>query len=138
MDNNNIVSEDANEQVDQVVLAQSVSDNIKYEMVKDVLVKPLEPIKVVREFKVPVVESTEEQATNEEGEALEYKKVETKTEEVESVYRKGIILKLPVSYTEDVYKIGQTVVYNGRFAAEFDLLKDSQLVKLYDIIAIAN
>ena len=43
--------------VDQSVLAEDVSNKIKYEFVDAFLVKPLDPIKVKKEFSKPVAKS---------------------------------------------------------------------------------
>ena len=77
---------------------ETVVNGIKYTMLKDVLVKPLEPVMVTKEI----------------------------TEQI------------PTCLTECEYKVGDTIVYNKKFAKDFDLFKDSQLVKPYDIIAISN
>lgn len=120
--------------MDNTVLAQSVSDNIKYTMLKDILVKPLDPVMITKEIQVPKVK---EVTTEEEVDATvqEYDEVETKTVEVKSAYRKGIVLKTIEGHS---FEVGDTVVYNERFAVDFDLVKDSQLVKPYDIVAISK
>ena len=113
-------------------LAKDVSENIEYAMAKDFLVKPLEPTMVTKEFKVPVTKDKK----NDDGiEVNDYDDVATETKEVESNFAKGIILKVPASWTEDNFKIGDTIVYNKKFSVEFDLFKNSVLVKPYDIIA---
>ena len=122
------------EVLDNTVLAQSVSDNIKYDMLKDILVKPLEPVMITKEIQVPKVKETA--ADDETGvDVQEYDEVETKTIEVKSAYRKGIVLKALEGHP---FNVGDTVVYNERFAVDFDLVKDSQLVKPYDIVAIGR
>ena len=65
-----------------------------------------------------------------------YEKFETKTEtkEVESEWREGIVLSIPEEYKNLGYEVGDTIVYNKKFAKDFDLFKDSVLVKSYDII----
>ena len=40
------------------------------------------------------------------------------------------------SLTDVKFKVGDTVAYNKKFAMYFDLVKDTQLVKPYDIIAV--
>jgi hypothetical protein len=131
------------ETVDNVLLAESVSDGVKFTMLKDVLVKPLDPVMITKEVQVPKVKevSTDTEDAKGVGEVLEYDEVETQTVEVKSTFRKGIILKMPTVVSEGVkfgFTIGDTIVYNERFAVNFDLFKDSQLVKPYDIVAIEN
>lgn len=129
--------EEAIEQVDQTALAESLSGLIKFEMCKDVLVKPLEPVKVMKEFEVPVEASQDED--KELGvEVKSYETTKKEIKEVESNFAKGIVLKMPpvLNGTESPFNIGDTVIFNGRFAIDFDLLKDSKLIKPYDIVAV--
>ena len=108
---------------------ETVINGIGYTPLKDVLVKPLEPIKLKKEI-------TEAVGTGEKDVAG-YEKFETKTEvkEVESEWRLGIVLAIPESLNITDFKVGDTIVFNKKFAKDFDLFKDSQLVKPYDIIA---
>ena len=73
--------------------------------------------------------------------------VETEVKEVESNYRKGIVLKVPYEYQTMVndskfnvanINVGDTIVYKAGFAQWFDLLKDSQLVDSYSIVALVK
>lgn len=107
---------------------ETVVNGIKWEMLKDVLIKPLPPTMVTKE----ITEQVPNGKTDEEG----FKEYDTKTEvkEVESDWATGIVLKMPK--TVDNIKIGDTVVYNKKFAMYFDLVKDTMLVKPYDIIAV--
>lgn len=119
--------------VDQTILAESVSGMIKYEMTKDLLVKPMEVrnVKITRE--VPVVIDT----TKDDGlDINDYQETTTEEIEVPSAFREGIVLKVPVGFEGVV--IGDTIIYNGKFAVDFDLFKDSQLVKPYDVVAKVN
>lgn len=113
---------------------ETVLEGLKYVPLKDVLIKPLAPIKLKKEV-------TEAVGTGEKD-VDGYEKFDTKTEtkEVESEWREGIVLALPNSEQmkeacEKDFKVGDIVVYNKKFAKEFDLFKDSMLVKAYDIIA---
>ena len=97
---------------------ETVVNGIKYTMLKDVLVKPLEPVMVTKEI-------TEQIPTGEVDEdGFNKYDTQTETKEVESEYSTGVVLKIPTCLTE--------------FAKDFDLFKDSQLVKPYDIIAVSN
>lgn len=133
-----------NEMIDQSELAESVSKSIKIEFFDFFLVKPLDPIKVTKEFSKPV--STGTPKKDENGvEAQDFENVETEVKEVDSDYRKGIVLKLPMYYktaTEEEaaklppIKIGSVVVFRDRCGSPYDLLKDSKLLRQYDIIGI--
>ena len=120
---NEVVSEDK-------VLA-TVVNGIKYTFFKDVMVKPL-AIKMISKEVVTQVPTKE---VDEDG----FNKYDTVTEvkEVESSYGTGIILSIPDGL-ETPFTVGDTVVYNRRHAVDFDLFKDSQLIKPYDIIAIVK
>lgn len=109
---------------------ETVLDKLNYTFIKDVLLKPLDPIKLTKEV-------TEAVGTGEKD-VDGYEKFETKTEtkEIESEWREGVILALPLEVKEVPFKVGDTVIYNKKFAKDFDLFKTSVLVKAYDIIAI--
>ena len=126
------VSADINSEVvnEDKVLA-TVVNGIKYTFFKDVMVKPL-AIKMISKEVVTQVPTKE---VDEDG----FNKYDTVTEvkEVESSYGTGIILSIPGGL-EMPFTVGDTVVYNRRHAVDFDLFKDSQLIKPYDIIAIVK
>lgn len=108
---------------------ETVIEGMEYIPLKDALIKPLPPIKITKEVSEAVGTG--------EKDVDGYEKFETKTEtkEVESEWRTGIILVLPLEVKETSFSVGDTVVYNKKFAKEFDLFKDSVLVKVYDIVA---
>ena len=109
---------------------ETVVNGIKWEVLKDVLVKPLPAIMVTKEF----TEQVPNGKVDEDG----FNEYDTKTEtkEVESDLATCILLQI-FSFLLDVkFKVGDTVAYNKKFAMYFDLLKDTQLVKPYDIIAV--
>lgn len=132
--------------VDQSVLANDVSNKIKYEFLDKFLVKPLDPIKVKKEFSSPV--SDKPAKKDADGvEAVDYEEVKTEIKEVDSDYRKGIVLKVPMShsnslkdqsvakYTSEI-KVGDVVIFRDRSSEFFDLIKDSRLVTYFNIVAI--
>ena len=128
--------------IDQSVLAEDVASKIKYQFLDYFLIKPLDPIKVKKEFSKPVDTKL---SKDEDGiEAQDFDKVETEVKEVVSDYRKGIVLKCPLYYENsdnDVkkyqyIKIGDTVIFREAAGLRFDLLKDSRLIRQYDILGI--
>ena len=128
--------------IDQSVLAEDVASQIKYQFLDFFLVKPLDPIKVKKEFSTPVDTTIRK---DENGiEAQDYKEVMTEVKEVDSDYRRGIVLKRPLYYensddNSNVYlniKIGDTVIFRDTAGLRFDLLKDSRLLRQYDILGI--
>jgi co-chaperonin GroES (HSP10) len=129
--------------IDQSVLAEDVASQIKYQFLDFFLVKPLDPIKVKKEFSTPVAKT--EPVKDENGiEAQDFDEVTTEVKEVDSDYRRGIVLKRPLYYenaddNSNVYlniKIGDTVIFRDTAGLRFDLLKDSRLLRQYDILGI--
>lgn len=128
--------------IDQSVLAEDVANKIKYQFLDYFLIKPLDPIKVKKEFSKPVDTKL---TKDEDGiEAQDFEKVETEVKEVDSDYRKGIVLKCPLYYENNNgdansfqhIKIGDTVIFRETAGLRFDLLKDSRLIRQYDILGI--
>lgn len=111
---------------------ETVVNGLKYTMLKDVLVKPLAPTMVTKEY----TEQIPTGVVDEDG----FNEYETKTEtkEVPSDFATGVVLQIPSSVGDQEFKVGDTVVYNKKFAKDFDLFKDSQLVKAFDVIAICK
>ena len=132
--------------IDQSVLAEDISSKIEYEFRNLFLVKPLDPVKVKKEFSKPVAKDDTAKKDENEIEAVDYDQVETEVKEVDSDYRTGVVLKVPFDsknrmcskdFPEMEINVGDTVVYKDRRGAWFDLLKNTQLVGVYDIIAKA-
>lgn len=133
--------------IDQSVLAEDLAKKITLEFTRDFLVKPLEPVMVKKEFDKPVAKDNTPKTDDNGIEAVDYDEVETEVKEVESDFRKGIVLKIPTEYAAqkadekfgdailDV-KVGDTILYPNRAGKWFDQLKDTQLVRFYDVIAV--
>lgn len=124
--------------IDQSVLAQDVSNKIKYNFFDYYLVKPLDPIKVKKEFSEPVAKANtvDKNGVN----ANDFDEVKTEVKEVDSDFRKGVVIKLPTYYDEPNAKryaeIGDIVIFRETAGLRFDLVKDSRLLRLYDILGI--
>ena len=124
--------------IDQSQLAQGVAERIKYSFFDYFLVKPLEPVKVKKEFSTPVDTTVRK---DENGiEAQDFKEVMTEVKEVDSDYRKGVVIKCPTYYGEEGAKmhakVGDIVIFRDAAGLRFDLVKDSRLLRLYDILGI--
>lgn len=122
--------------IDQSQLAQDVAERIPYSFFDFFLVKPLEPIKVKKEFSKPVSNGT---SKDENGiEAEDFDKVETEVKEVDSDYRRGVVIKCPTYYDDPGAKmhanVGDVVIFRDTAGLRFDLVKDSRLLRLYDIL----
>ena len=139
--------EDDEKIIDQAAVAESVGNKIKYSFSDYFLVKPLDPIKVKKEFtklpdnKKPVKDKNGVEAVN-----VESSEIETEVKEVDSDYRKAVVLKTPFYYEKTLMenpnmmkiKVGDVILYKENRSMWFDLIKDSQLVKIYEIIAVEN
>lgn len=132
--------------IDQTQLAEDLSSRIKYEFRQMFLVKPLEPIKVKKKISEPVVKDAKPKEDKDGIKAVDYDEVKTEIKEVDSDYTRAVVLKLPYEYTHPYnddkiqqmpIKVGDIIIYRSSRLGTmyFDLLKDSQLVPLYDIVA---
>lgn len=128
--------------IDQSVLAEDVASKIPYEFRDFFLIKPLDPVKVKKEFSTPVVKENAATSVKDDIEAQDYDEVKTEVKEVDSDYRRGIVLKSPVWYpTEEmkeneVINTGDIVLFKDTAGMFFDLVKDSKIIRLYDIVAV--
>jgi hypothetical protein len=125
--------------IDQTELAESVANSIPYSFFDFFMVKPLDPIKVKKEVTKPVSDSTP--TKDENGvEAQDFDKVETEVQEVDSDYRKGVVIKCPTYYDEPNAKmyanVGDIVIFRDTAGLRFDLVKDTRLLRLYDILGL--
>lgn len=132
---------DEEKMIDQSVLAEDVANKIKYEFRDFFLIKPLDPVKVKKEFSTPVAKG--EPKADENGiEAQDFDEVKTEVKEVNSDYRRGIVLKQPSWYPTDemkeneIIKTGDVVLFRDTAGSFFDLVKDSKIIRLYDIVAV--
>jgi hypothetical protein len=125
--------------IDQSELAKSVAEKIKYSFFDYFLVKPLDPVKVKKEFSKPVSEKPATEDAN-GVEAQDFDKVETEVKEVDSDYRKGVVIKCPTYYDEpganQTVFVGDVVIFRDAAGLRFDLVKDSRLLRLYDILGV--
>lgn len=131
--------------VDNTKIAESVSEHINFETLRNFLVKPLDPVMVKKEFSKPIPKNDNPVKDENGVEATDYDKVETEIKEVESDYRKGIVIKVPLDYqramADDKFpatpiNVGNTIIYKDSNARWFDQLKDSQIIDSYSIFAI--
>lgn len=126
--------------MDQSQLAESVAEKIPYTFHDCFLVKPLDKIMVKKE----VTELPNNKPVKDENgvEAVEGTP-KTEVKEVESDYQQGIIIKIPSTYKETEnklmsIKIGDIILYKQTRTMPFDLLKDSRLIRYFDIVAVKN
>lgn len=139
--------EDDEKMIDQAAVAESVGNKIKYSFSDYFLVKPLDPIKVKKEFtKLPDNKKPVKDANGVEAVNVENSEIETEVKEVDSDYRKAVVLKTPFYYEKTLMenpnmmkiKVGDVILYKENRSMWFDLIKDSQLVKIYEITAVES
>ena len=111
-------------------LLEEVIAGIGYNPITCFLVKPLDTIMVSKDITTMKPNGVKDE------DGIEGFDTVTETKEVESNFKEGIVLKLPLQGTCDNVYVGTKIVYNKKFAIDFDLFRDSQLVKPYDIVAI--
>ncbi len=128
--------------VNDKILAEDVSSKIKYEMRGSFLVKPLDPVMVEKEISTPIPTETK----IEDGmEVTDYEEVKTEIKKVESEWGRGVVLKVPYTYSHPhkdhlfndmPIEVGDTIIYHTQIARQFDIFKNSVLVDYYAIAAV--
>lgn len=126
--------------IDQSQLANSVAEKIPYTFHDCFLVKPLDKIMVKKE--VTELPNNKPVKDKDGIEAVEGTP-KTEVKEVESDYQQGVVIKIPSTYKETdnklmSVKIGDIILYKPTRTMPFDLLKDSRLIRYFDIVAVKN
>jgi hypothetical protein len=120
------------------ILLKEVTDNIPYEVVRHLLVKPLE-IKLVNKLTNSIIPDKFEDIIAEDGTKHSIPMSEAKEELVESMWIEAIILQIPPitpdSNFKNTYSVGDKVVVNRRSLIPFDLHKTTAFINPYDIYA---
>ena len=129
-----------NKIIDQSQLAESVAEKIPYTFLDYFLVKPLDKIMVKKE--VTELPNNKPVKDKDGIEAVEGTP-KTEVKEVESDYQQGVVIKIPSTYKETdnklmSVKIGDIILYKPTRTMPFDLLKDSRLIRYFDIVAVKN
>ena len=126
--------------MNQSQLAESVAEKIPYTFHDCFLVKPLDKIMVKKE--VTELPNNKPVKDKDGIEAVEGTP-KTEVKEVESDYQQGVVIKVPSTYKETdnklmSVKIGDIILYKPTRTMPFDLLKDSRLIRYFDIVAVKN
>lgn len=126
--------------MNQSQLAESVAEKIPYTFHDCFLVKPLDKIMVKKE--VTELPNNKPVKDKDGIEAVEGTP-KTEVKEVESDYQQGVVIKIPSTYKETDnklmgVKIGDIILYKPTRTMPFDLLKDSRLIRYFDIVAVKN
>ena len=126
--------------MNQSQLAESVAEKIPYTFHDCFLVKPLDKIMVKKEVtELP----NSKPVKDENGVKAVEGTPKTEVKEVESDYQQGVVIKIPSTYKETEnklmsIKIGDIILYKQTRTMPFDLLKDSRLIRYFDIVAVKN
>lgn len=126
--------------MNQSQLAESVAEKIPYTFHDCFLVKPLDKIMVKKE--VTELPNNKPVKDKDGIEAVEGTP-KTEVKEVESDYQQGVVIKIPSTYKETdnklmSVKIGDIILYKPTRTMPFDLLKNSRLIRYFDIVAVKN
>jgi len=111
----------------------TVLEKIEYNFTKDLLVKPLPPVKVMKHI-TEMVHTEPKEIDPATG--LYKTEIKEYDKEVDSSFRTGVIIALPTNGSAENLELGQTIVFPYKFSIDFDLFKDSVLVKPHDVIGI--
>ena len=115
------------------ILANNIRKDLGLNFLRDLLVKPLDVIMVTKEISTMIPNGKK----NEDG--TNGYEVEKETKEVESNFREGIVISIPISadmsYFGDI-SVGDRIIYGNKGATPFDLFKDSVLVSIGNILAV--
>jgi hypothetical protein len=119
--------------LDTKKLAADLSSKINYQPTYDwLLVKPLKPVMVTK--LVPVAPK---QTMGSIDEAENSQPTEPTKQKVEANIAKGVIIKLGTEYEKtnpEGLEVGDVVLFPNRAGVAFELLKDSRLLRRYEII----
>lgn len=134
--------EEQDKLIDQSALAKSISDKLPYEFTEYFLVKLLDPVKVKKEVVVLPKDSPKKDDNGVEAIEMD-KNPKTEIVEEDSNFRKGIVISIPRLYSNtdnnsklfDV-KEGSVVLFRETSGIQFDLLKNSKLIRMFDIIGV--
>ena len=116
-------------------MALDISKKIPYEPADDrILVKPLKPVMITKEFPVQPNEEVKDLENLPEVKKFEKRKVLASTQ-------KGVIIKLGTDYTSDNtpehlrnYEIGDIVMFQSYAGIKFVLFKDAIMFRRYELL----
>ena len=125
---------------DQKQLAMDLSAKITYEPMDDrILVKPMKPVMITKLVPTPPKDGTIEATTLDEVEKQE--PTDPTKMRVEANIQRGVVIKLGPDYTDPEtparlrnLEIGDIVIYPRNAGVQFELLKDSRLLRRYELI----
>jgi len=124
--------------MDDKRIVEGLKDKIPFNPIDDrILVKPLKAVKVKKKFNVPVGNDGKvvEDKDIDPGKNYDTKRV---TRTVDSNMSKGVVLKIGKtgSLTNIPFEEGDTIVFPTNAGQEFELFKDTKLLKRYEIMGL--
>jgi len=100
-----------------------------------VLIKPMEPVKIMKEFKELDNNKNKHKKKGMDGDTMDTKVVKKK---VDATIRKGVVLAMPELEEGEKrlpFDVGDTIVfYDNSSRQVFDLYRDSMLMNKYEIL----
>ena len=116
-------------------MALDISKKIPYEPADDrILVKPLKPVMITKEFPVQPNEEVKDLENLPEVKKFEKRKVLANVQ-------KGVIIKLGTDYTKEyreidnsIYEIGDIVMFPSYAGIKFELFKDAIMFRRYELL----
>jgi co-chaperonin GroES (HSP10) len=119
--------------IDNKKLAADLSARITYQPTYDwLLVKPLKPVMISK-----LVPTPPSQAASNLDDVEKQEPTEPTKQKVEANVRKGIVIKLGTEYSKvnpEGIEVGDIVLYPSYAGVPFELLKDSRMLRRYEII----
>lgn len=122
--------------IDNKTLALSIMRKLDYVPTDDrILVKPLKPVMITK-----LLPTAPKQLPKDADEAEQMEPTEPTKQRVEANIYKGIILSLGSAYEEaniEGFEIGDTIYFHKQSGMPFELLKDSRLLRRYEVLGKA-
>ena len=123
--------------IDNKILATELAAKIDFEPTDDrILVKPLKPTMITK-----LLPTAPKVMPNSAEEAEKMEPTEPTKQRVEANIYKGIILKLGTEYDKnnpEGFEVGDTIFFHKQAGVPFELLKDSRLLKRYEVWGVSK
>lgn len=121
---------------DNKTLALSIMNKLDFVPTDDrILVKPLKPVMITK-----LLPTAPKVMPNSTEEAENMEPTEPTKQRVEANIYKGIILSLGYAYEEnnpEGFEVGDTIYFHKASGMPFELLKDSRMLRRYEIVGKA-
>lgn len=123
--------------VDNKILAESIAAKLEFTPTDDrLLVKPMKPVMITK--LLPTAPKVEPKSIDEAEQA---EPTEPTKQRVEANIQRGIVIKLGTEYIKnnpEGLAIGDVVYYHRMAGMPFELLKDSKMLRRYELLAVSK